>query len=208
MPVRRWKGAALRLEEDIPADCRVMASLPHLTQVIRNLLENACRYAPEESAVRISARSVGSGEGAEVVFRVTDNGPGIPTADLERVFERFYQVERHRCQASTGLGLAICKHIVERHGGRIRAESPTQDGGTALGFHARPGASRTQRKKFRWSGKFMKENLLAQNVSVFYGQNKALHEVSLGFAPQKATALIGPSGLRQVHVFALPEPNE
>lgn len=54
----------------------------------------------------------------------------------------------------------------------------------------------------------MKENLLAQNVSVFYGQNKALHEVSLGFAPQKATALIGPSGLRQVHVFALPEPNE
>lgn len=54
----------------------------------------------------------------------------------------------------------------------------------------------------------MKENLLAQNVSVFYGQNKALHEVSLGFAPQKATALIGPSGLRQVHVFALPEPND
>ncbi|MEE0814934.1 MAG: sensor histidine kinase, partial [Desulfovibrio fairfieldensis] len=49
-------------------------------------------------------------------------------------FERFYQVERHRGQASTGLGLAICKHIVERHGGRIRAESPAQDGSTALVF--------------------------------------------------------------------------
>lgn len=137
---------SLRLEEDIPADCRVMASLPHLTQVIRNLLENACRYAPEESAVRISARSVGSGEGAEVVFRVTDNGPGIPTADLERVFERFYQVERHRCQASTGLGLAICKHIVERHGGRIRAESPTQDGGTALVFTLAPAQAEPSEK--------------------------------------------------------------
>ena len=124
----------LRLEEDIPSDCRVMASLPHLTQVFRNLLENACRYAPEGSAVRIGAR----GDGAEVVFRVTDHGPGIPAEDLERVFERFYQVERHRGQATTGLGLAICKHIVERHNGRIRAESPARDGNTALVFTLAP----------------------------------------------------------------------
>ncbi|WP_165064976.1 ATP-binding protein [Desulfovibrio sp. ZJ200] len=128
----------LRLEEDIPSDCRVMASLPHLTQVFRNLLENACRYAPEGSAVRIGARRSGSGEQAEVVFRVTDHGPGIPAEDLERVFERFYQVERHRGQASTGLGLAICKHIVERHNGRIRAESPAQDGSTAIVFSLAP----------------------------------------------------------------------
>lgn len=115
---------------DIPETCRVRASLPHLAQVFRNLIENAGRYAPEGSSVRISARE----SGPDVVIRVVDDGPGIPKADLERVFERFYQVERHRGQATTGLGLAICKHIVERHGGRIRAESPTQDGSTALVF--------------------------------------------------------------------------
>ena len=115
---------------DIPETCRVQASLPHLAQVFRNLIENAGRYAPEGSSVRISARE----SGPDVVIRVVDDGPGIPKADLERVFERFYQVERHRGQATTGLGLAICKHIVERHGGRIRAESPTQDGSTALVF--------------------------------------------------------------------------
>ena len=115
---------------DIPEDCRVMASQPHLAQVFRNLIENAGRYAPEGGDVRISARV----SGPDVVFRVVDDGPGIPKADLERIFERFYQVERHRGQATTGLGLAICKHIVERHGGRIRAESPAQDGSTALVF--------------------------------------------------------------------------
>ena len=115
---------------DIPEDCRVMASPPHLAQVFRNLIENAGRYAPEGGSVRIGARV----NGPEVAFRVVDDGPGIPKADLERIFERFYQVERHRGQATTGLGLAICKHIVERHGGRIRAESPAQDGSTALVF--------------------------------------------------------------------------
>jgi len=115
---------------DISPDCRVLASLPHLTQVFRNLIENAARYAPEGGSVRVGAHENGN----DVTFRVVDDGPGIPKADLERVFERFYQVERHRGQATTGLGLAICKHIVERHGGRIRAESPAADGGTALVF--------------------------------------------------------------------------
>lgn len=115
---------------DVPEECRVLASQPHLAQVFRNLIENAGRYAPEGGSVRISARV----HGPDVVFRVVDDGPGIPKGDLERVFERFYQVEKHRGQATTGLGLAICKHIVERHGGRIRAESPAQDGNTALVF--------------------------------------------------------------------------
>lgn len=119
-----------KVESQIPADCRVMASPAHLTQVFRNLLENAGRYAPEGGSIRVSARQVGD----SVVFRVTDDGPGIPKQDLERIFERFYQVERHRGQASTGLGLAICKHIIERHGGSIRAESPASDGNTALVF--------------------------------------------------------------------------
>lgn len=119
-----------KVESQIPPDCRVMASQPHLTQVFRNLLENAGRYAPEGGSIRVSARRAGD----SVIFRVTDDGPGIPKQDLERIFERFYQVERHRGQASTGLGLAICKHIIERHGGSIRAESPAPDGNTALVF--------------------------------------------------------------------------
>lgn len=118
------------VEVSIPEDCRVMASLAHLTQVFRNLLENAARFTPEGGVVRVNARE----ENGTAVFRVVDDGPGIPRADLERIFERFYQVERHRGQASTGLGLAICKHIIERHGGHIRAESPAQDGSTALVF--------------------------------------------------------------------------
>ncbi|MDD4701592.1 MAG: ATP-binding protein [Desulfovibrio sp.] len=118
------------VEAQISPDCMVMASQPHLTQIFRNLLENAGRYTPEGGSIRVNARQVGD----SVVFRVTDDGPGIPRHDLERIFERFYQVERHRGQASTGLGLAICKHIIERHGGSIRAESPAPDGNTALVF--------------------------------------------------------------------------
>ncbi len=119
-----------RVESQLSADCGVLASQPHLTQVFRNLLENAGRYAPEGGSIGVSARRAGG----SVVFRITDDGPGIPRQDLERIFERFYQVERHRGQANTGLGLAICKHIIERHGGSIRAESPAIDGSTALVF--------------------------------------------------------------------------
>ena len=119
---------------NMPQGCRVMASQPHLTQVFRNLLENAVRFTPEGGTVRVSAQEAEN----TVTFRVTDDGPGIPKADLERIFERFYQVERHRGQASTGLGLAICKHIIERHGGHIRAESPAPDGSTALVFTLTP----------------------------------------------------------------------
>ncbi|GEM_PF-254565 len=119
-----------RVESHLCPNCRVLASLPHLTQVFRNLLENAGRYAPEGGSIRVTARQAGD----SVIFRVADDGPGIPRQDQERIFERFYQVERHRGQASTGLGLAICKHILERHGGSIRVESPAPDGSTALVF--------------------------------------------------------------------------
>lgn len=119
-----------RLELDFPEKCRVMASPPHLAQVFRNLLENALRYTPSGGTVRIVARQCAEG----LMFRVLDDGPGIPPEDLGRVFERFYQVERHRGQGTSGLGLAICKHILERHGSRIRAESPAEDGSTAFVF--------------------------------------------------------------------------
>jgi two-component system phosphate regulon sensor histidine kinase PhoR len=85
--------------------------------VFRNLVENSVKYSPEGSFVTVSHQT---GNGT-VTFTVQDNGPGVPSEDRLRVFERFYRVEKHRAKTtgSTGLGLAIAKHIVERHGGRI-----------------------------------------------------------------------------------------
>lgn len=93
-----------------------------LTQVWRNLLENATRFAPEGTRIVMTAAC--DPDAATVTFGVLDQGPGIPPEERQRVFERFYRVERHRSKTpgSTGLGLAIVKHIVERHGGRIWAD--------------------------------------------------------------------------------------
>lgn len=111
----------LALDNQLPAD------LPHvrcdggqLTQVWRNLLENATRFAPEGSRIVMQAAT----DAATVICSVQDQGPGIPPEERQRVFERFYRVERHRSKTpgSTGLGLAIVKHIVERHGGRVWAD--------------------------------------------------------------------------------------
>ena len=107
---------------------------PHfIAQVFRNLLENACRYAPEHSTITVSDEIHLSAQGKrQALFTVHDEGPGIPETDVARIFERFYRVEKHRSSpASTGLGLAICKHIVERHDGRIWA---TQGPGGTLRF--------------------------------------------------------------------------
>ena len=98
----------------------IKADAHYITQVFRNLLENACRYAPEGSVLTITGKAISS---TMAEFTISDQGPGVPEEDLERIFERFYRVEKERvAPSSTGLGLAICKQIVERHGGTIRAE--------------------------------------------------------------------------------------
>ena len=114
----------LTLETDIDPALTVRADPHFIGQVFRNLIENACRYAPEGSTIKVSGGKRLDHNGLpEALFMIYDDGPGIPQADIARVFERFYRVEKHRSSpASTGLGLAICKHIVERHGGRIWAE--------------------------------------------------------------------------------------
>ena len=121
--------AKVHIEEDLMPDMPVLADSAHLEQVFRNLLENACRYAPPESSIVVRMHHLGN----EALFSVSDQGPGIPPRDLGRVFERFYRVEKHRGSTS-GLGLAICKHIIERHQGRIWAESPAQDAATSVFF--------------------------------------------------------------------------
>jgi len=121
--------ARVGLTEDMTPDMPVLADAAGLEQVLRNLIENACRYAPPGSAIVVRAHPVEK----EGLFSVSDHGPGIPSDDQARIFERFYRVEKHRGNTS-GLGLAICKHIIERHGGRIWVESPAQDAATRFSF--------------------------------------------------------------------------
>ena len=113
----------VRLENLLPkAGIRVKANFDELVQVFRNILENALRYSPAGSPITVS---VGSSKDT-ATFVVTDDGPGIPLYAQERIFERFYRVEKDRSDASgsTGLGLAICRHIILNHGGAIWVESP------------------------------------------------------------------------------------
>ncbi|MDR3074223.1 MAG: PAS domain-containing protein [Deltaproteobacteria bacterium] len=123
------KAKGLRVAADMDGPT-VMANAPLLAQVFRNLLENACRYSPEGGVVRVTAAR----REDAVLFTVADNGPGIPREALPRIFERFYQVKKERNSGTAGIGLAICKHIVERCGGRIWAESPHGEAATAMMF--------------------------------------------------------------------------
>lgn len=96
-------------------------------QVLLNLLDNALKYSPPGSPIDVTARVAG----AYVEVSVADRGVGIPTEDLQRVFDKFYRVERPNNVSGTGLGLSIGKGIVEAHGGFIGAEN-RPGGGTII----------------------------------------------------------------------------
>ncbi|MCF8062242.1 MAG: HAMP domain-containing protein [Deltaproteobacteria bacterium] len=99
-----------------------------LEQAFVNLLENAVKYSPSGSEVRVSAAR----SGGEAVVRVEDSGSGIPAEHLDRIFERFYRVDRSRSRklGGTGLGLAIVKHVIQIHGGSVEVESTPGRGST------------------------------------------------------------------------------
>jgi two-component system, OmpR family, sensor histidine kinase KdpD len=125
---KRMRGPlrAHRLIADLPdALPLVMGDAVLMEQVLVNVLDNAAKYAPAGSEITLSARITRS----MVELIVTDCGPGIPAAELTRIFEMFYRVaEGDRQRAGTGLGLAICKGLIEAMGGTIRAETVSQDG--------------------------------------------------------------------------------
>ena len=95
-----------------------------------NLLENAVKYSDKGSAVAVETYS--AGEWVNVVVR--DRGVGIPTKDLERIFERFYRVDRARSRETggTGLGLSIVRHVATNHGGEVLVESQEGLGSTFI----------------------------------------------------------------------------
>ena len=101
-----------------------------INQVVDNLVENAFRYAPDFTLLKLS---VGYDDEEKMVLcSVQDDGPGIPEKDVEHIFERFYRVDKGRSRETggTGLGLSIMKHIVQLHGGRVYAESAEGEGTT------------------------------------------------------------------------------
>jgi PAS domain S-box-containing protein len=116
-------AAAKRIDviTNLPASLVVRADRNRLQQIVWNLLSNAIKFSNEETRVEISLIR----EDSQVVLRVRDEGIGIPSHLLPRVFDRFWQADAssHRLQGGLGLGLAIVKHLVELHGGSVAAES-------------------------------------------------------------------------------------
>ncbi len=124
------QGVTLRIETppDLP---RVRGDAARLGQVVVNIVHNAVRFSLEGGEITVRTSVAGN----SVVTSVEDHGIGIPKATRDRVFERFYKVDRARLRAEaggggTGLGLAIARHVVEQHGGRIWVESEEGVGST------------------------------------------------------------------------------
>jgi two-component system, OmpR family, phosphate regulon sensor histidine kinase PhoR len=119
------KQQTIKIEcpRDLPA---VRGDSGRLRDVLQNLLDNAVQYTPAGGHIIASAAR----DGNEVVFTIADNGIGIPQAEQERIFERFYRVDEGRSRevGGTGLGLSIARHIAEAHGGRIWVESAIGQG--------------------------------------------------------------------------------
>jgi two-component system, OmpR family, sensor histidine kinase KdpD len=113
---------ARRVVTRVPPDLPLVPVDPILIeQALVNLLENAAKYTPPETTVVVEAHA----GPAEVVVVVSDDGPGLPAGQEERIFEKFYQPA---AAAGFGLGLAICRAVMEAHGGSIRAENAAPHG--------------------------------------------------------------------------------
>ncbi len=127
-PVQVEDGPDRELGRDRAHDL-VLADPVALRQILTNLFSNALRYTPPGGRITVAASP---GPAGDVVIEVRDTGSGIPAEHLDRVFERFYRVDpaRSRAEGGTGLGLAIVRHLVERHGGRVQAQSEPGQGTT------------------------------------------------------------------------------
>ena len=140
VPIEELVGSALdrlspligsrQVETDLAGDLPMVAVDPVLIeQVLINLLENALRYTPEGSPLRIGARELGG----MVEVEVEDRGPGVPAVDAERIFSKFTRLPGSDHAGGVGLGLAICRGVLEAHGGRIWVQG-REGGGASFRF--------------------------------------------------------------------------
>ena len=113
---------------DVPADLTVNADQAQIASALGNLVDNAVKYSETGGSVTLTAYPESNG----VTFTVTDSGIGIPTHDLDRIFERFYRVDRARSRGTggTGLGLSIVRHVASNHGGAVTVDSREGEGST------------------------------------------------------------------------------
>jgi two-component system, OmpR family, phosphate regulon sensor histidine kinase PhoR len=113
---------------EIAVDVEVSCDPKFIEQALINLLDNAIKYTPDGGEVRVSTRS----DALRLWLDVADTGIGIPSADIGRIFERFYRVDKGRSRAmgGTGLGLAIVRHVVEAHGEKVQVHSKLAEGTT------------------------------------------------------------------------------
>lgn len=124
-------ASAVTVINQVPEDLPTISADPwRLEQVVTNLIDNAIKFTPADGQVIITAREAED----YLEMAVQDSGIGIAPGETERIFDRFYQVDggANRMYKGAGLGLTICRHIVEHHGGRIWAESNPRAGAT---FH-------------------------------------------------------------------------
>lgn len=142
VPLAQAKRLKIELQCNAKNACAEIDS-KRIAQVIRNVLANAVRFSPEDGTILVQLESTRMAHGrrrndrakvAALTLAILDQGPGIPEAELEQIFDNFYQSSRTRTEAGgTGLGLAICREIIQLHHGTIGA-SNRPDGGAAIAF--------------------------------------------------------------------------
>lgn len=109
----------IEFASEVQSDLWVEGNQPFLAQALANLIDNALKYTPEGGAVMFRARRTSSGE---IEYSVTDNGPGIPPEDRERVLQRFVRLDNSRTEPGSGLGLSLVTAVAEAHGGRMKLD--------------------------------------------------------------------------------------
>ncbi len=124
------KEKQIRIHTQCPENLTAMMDTDLMEQAVMNLLDNAIKYSPDKSRIHISVSLVD----AAIQIRIQDEGIGIAQKHLNRLFERFYRVDRARSRkmGGTGLGLAIVKHIMQTHGGQVSVESTQGQGSTFI----------------------------------------------------------------------------
>jgi len=127
------------IEVSVPENLAALADKDQVTRALGNLVHNAIKFTPDGGRIWVKAYRLD----ADVVVEVGDTGRGIPAEDLPRVFERFFRGDRSRASCGTGLCLAIAKHVVEAHGGRIWVESQGRVGRGAIFRFTLPAADNT-----------------------------------------------------------------